>query len=199
MIPQAKPPAGYHFRDVQLEMSLKPFWDNTPETREAVCRELFLQWYPLCRYAESISIMLWIGDGSEILEYTGEMSREFEWGRYHGSANDIHARPLPDKGDTGHTAINGHVMGRDPDRRGVHVRSYLYRPEPATFTFEWLKELVETLKRVGAEVTGKKFLSVRPSTSARSLPSRASSTNGIVRFAVAVRFLVGNSSAATAR
>lgn len=158
MIPQARPPVGYHFRDVQLEMSLKPFWDNSPETREAVCRELFQQWQPLCRYADSISIMLWIGDGSEILEYQGRLDSEFEWARYHGSANDIHAAPLPEKGDRGHTAINGHVMGRDPERRGVHVRSYLYRPEPAAFTFRWLKELVETLRRVGAEVTGKKIL-----------------------------------------
>ena len=158
MIPQAIPPAGYRFRDVQLEMSLKPFWDNTPETREAVCRELFLQWMPLCRYSESISILLWIGDGSEILEYAGDADHEFEWGRYHGSANAIHADPVPDKGDPGHTAINGHVMGRDPDRRGVHVRSYLYRPEPARFTFRWLKDLVETLKRVGGEVTGKRIL-----------------------------------------
>lgn len=158
MIPQAIPPAGYHFRDVQLEMSLKPFWDNTPQTREAVCRELFLQWMPLCRFAESISILLWIGDGSEILEYAGDLDHEFEWGRYHGSANALHADPLPESGDAGHTAINGHVMGRDPDQRGVHVRSYLYRPEPARFSFRWLKELVETLKRVGGEVTGKRIL-----------------------------------------
>jgi hypothetical protein len=158
MIPQAIPPAGYHFRDVQLEMSLKPFWDNTPETREAVCRELFLQWLPLSRYADSISILLWIGDGSEILEYAADPDHEFEWGRYHGSANDIHAEPLPDNGEAGHTAINGHVMGRDPDRRGVHSRSYLYRPEPARFSFRWLKGLVETLKRVGKEVTGKRIL-----------------------------------------
>lgn len=157
-LPQALPPSGYHFRDVQLEMSLKPFWDNTAETREAVCRELFLQWMPLCRFAESISVMLWIGDGSEILEYSGEMDREFEWGRYHGSANAIHADPIQDQGDPGHVAINGHVMGRDPDRRGVHMRSYLYRPAPAKFDFHWLKGLVETLKRVGGEVTGKRIL-----------------------------------------
>lgn len=155
MIPQAIPPAGYRFRDVQLEMSLKPFWDASAETCEEVCRELFRQWSPLCRYAESVSVMLWIGDGSEILEYTGELDREFEWGRYHGSANAIHAEPLPEQNDAGHVAINGHVLGRDPERRGVHLRSYLYRPEPARFTFRWLRALVEILKRVGCEVIGR--------------------------------------------
>ena len=157
MIPQATPPAGYHFRDVQLEMSLKPFWDSSAETCEAVCRELFLQWLPLCRYADSVSLMLWTGDGSEILEYTGDLEFEFEWARYIGSANSIQAEPVADNGDPDHFAVNGHVLGRDPDRRGVHLRSYLYRPEPAKLTFRWLKALVETIKRVGREITGKKI------------------------------------------
>ena len=160
-IPHALVPPGYHFRDVQLEMSLKPFWDNTQETCEAVCRELFLQWLPLCRYADSISIMLWVGDGSEILEYEGNPDHVFEWGRYHGSANAIfgdHGKPAKDDGSPGHNAIGGNFPARDPERRGVHLRSYLYRPEPAQFTFHWLRGLVETLKRVGKEITGKTIL-----------------------------------------
>lgn len=158
MIPQATPPPGYRFRDVQLEMSLKPFWDASPATREAVCRELFEQWRPLCRRAETISVLLWIGDGSEILEYEGNPDHVFEWGRYHGSANAIHANPVPDDGHAGHTAINGHILGRDPERRGVHLRSYLYRAHPAEFTFRWLRELVVTLKAIGREMTGKPIL-----------------------------------------
>jgi len=157
IIPQAIPPAGYHFRDIQLEMSLKPFWDNSPETREAVCREIFLQWLPLCRYADSVSIMLWIGDGSEILEYQGDPSVEFEWGRYHGSANSIHVHsgpPPPDSGNPDHDSIGADARVRDPEKRGVHSRSYLYRPEPAKFSYAWLSELIKTLKRVGAEITG---------------------------------------------
>lgn len=158
MIPQSPTPAGYRFRDVQLEMSLKPFWDASGTTRDAVCRELFEQWRPLCRNAATISVLLWIGDGSEILEYEGSLDREFEWGRYHGSANAILADPAKDTGDPGHTAINGHVMGRDPEHRGVHLRPYLYRPEPARFTFRWLRELVIAIRRIGAEVTSKPIL-----------------------------------------
>ena len=157
-IPQAPVPAGYHFRDVQLEMSLKPFWDTTPETQAAVCREIFLQWLPLCRYTDSISIMLWIGDGSEILEYAGDLDAEFEWGRYLGSANMIHTTLFSDTGDPGHSGYSGWIQGRDPEQKGVHLRSYLYRDEPAKFTFRWLCELVKTLKRVGHEITGKVIL-----------------------------------------
>jgi len=157
MIPQSRPPAGYHFRDVQLELSLKPFWDASTETRDAVCRELFEQWRPLCRFAESVSIMLWIGDGSEILEYYGCLDQEFEWGRYLGSANAIFTEPAKDSKDSGHSAINGHFLDRDPEKRGVHLRSYLYRPEPACFTFHWLGDLVATLKRIGNEVLKKQI------------------------------------------
>lgn len=159
--PQALPPQGYHFRDVQLEMSLKPFWDNSPDTRETVCREAFAQWLPLCRYAESVSIMLWIGDGSEILEYTGDRRISFEWARYHGAANHIAWQSAPgkeDSGDPDHNAIGVDALARDSERRGVHSRSYLYRENPAVFTYDWLALLVETIRRVGAEITGKKIL-----------------------------------------
>lgn len=174
-LPQACVPPGYHFRDIQLEMSLKPFWDASPGTRDAVCREIFEQWRPLCRHSESISIMLWTGDGSEILEYQGDLDATLEWARYHGSANEVwmHAPPkemMPQKekkvdapkrkagSDHGGVNIGGETDDRDPERRGVHKRSYLYRPEPAVFTLRWLKELVQTLKRIGHEVTGKKIL-----------------------------------------
>ncbi|HSI86346.1 MAG: hypothetical protein ACAI35_13185 [Candidatus Methylacidiphilales bacterium] len=161
ILPQATPPSGYHFRDVQLELSLKPFWDNTPESRDAVCRELFEQWRPLVRYAGTVSVMLWIGDGSEILEYEGDMNTAFEWGRYHGCVNAIGHNAMlgaKDSGRADHDAIGLDSKLRDSEARGVHRRSYLYRPEPAVFTYTWLRDLVATLKATGAEVLGKPVL-----------------------------------------
>lgn len=158
---QALPPRGYHFRDVQLEMSLKPFWDNSPETMRAVCREVALQWLPLCRHAGTVSVQLWIGDGSEILEYAGDPDAEFEWARYHGAANPIawHGSPdARDSGDPDHDAIGAEARVRDPERRGVHQKSYLYRPEPAVFTYRWLSGLVRTLKEICGEILGRKIL-----------------------------------------
>jgi len=152
-------PDGYRWRDVQLEMSLKPFFDNTPETRAAVIREVFTQWYALIRHAESVSIMLWIAEGSEILEYNGQMDTEFEWAKYHGAPNRHRGFELAEtedgKKDPDHAGIAGNVFAYDPDRIGIHARSYLYREEPATFTFEWLKGLVADIKRIGGEMTGK--------------------------------------------
>ncbi len=159
-LPQAIPPRGYHFRDVQLEMSLKAFWDTSHETRDAVIREIFAQWQPLTRFAESISLMLWIGDGSEILEYTGDQRASFDWARYHGGANPIAwhvAGDRKDSGDPDHAAIAFEACLRDPEKRGVHSRSYLYRPEPAVFTYTWLAGLVAAIKRIGTELTGQRI------------------------------------------
>jgi hypothetical protein len=156
-LPQVSIPDGYRMRDVQLEMSLKPFYDTTPATREAVCREIFTQWSALCRHAESVSIMLWTGDGSEILEYDRDLHRPFEWGRYQGSANPhrvkINEKARKKEEDRGSLGL--HASDRDPDGIGLHRRSYLYRENPAAFTFTWLKELVADLKRIGHEITGK--------------------------------------------
>jgi len=156
---QVPVPSGYFLRDVQFEMSLKPFFDTSAETREAVCRELFTQWLALTRHAESISILLFIGDGSEMLEYDADWERSFEWGRYQGSAN-AHEWKLSrqakeankDEANTGVHAWDDHY---DPEKKGLHRRSYLYRLEPAELTFSWLKKLVADLKRIGRELTGK--------------------------------------------
>lgn len=37
--------------------------------------------------AETVSVLLWSGDGSELLDYSGNMDDEFEWGKYIGAAN----------------------------------------------------------------------------------------------------------------
>ena len=41
----------YRFGDVQLEMSLKPYFDTSEATARRVAAELFTQWLPLCRHA----------------------------------------------------------------------------------------------------------------------------------------------------
>jgi hypothetical protein len=153
-------PEGYRFHDIQLEISLKPFFDNSPETREQVCREIFTQWHALGRHAESISVMLWVAEGSEILEYDGNPDTAFEWARYHGAPN-AHCWELPEastKSNPDHVGMGVNTSNYDPDRVGLHARAYLYRDEPATFTYAWLRALVTDLKRIGSEITGKTIL-----------------------------------------
>lgn len=156
-IPQVPIPDGYGFRDIQLELSLKPFFDNTPETRELVIREVFTQWQALWRHADSVSLMLWIAEGSEILEYDGRLETAFEWARYHGAPNR-HRWEMPEqsrKGKPDHAGIGINTGPYDPEGKGIHARAYSYRPEQAVFTYGWLRDLVADIKRIGAEMTGK--------------------------------------------
>ena len=75
------------FNAITLEVSLKPFKQTDEAFIRETCREIFEQWKPLLKNREEISIMLWVGDGSEILEYDGDLSKTFEWAYFIGTAN----------------------------------------------------------------------------------------------------------------
>jgi hypothetical protein len=125
-------------RNVTLEMSLKPFREPSEESIETVCRELFRQWDALCRHADMVSVMLWAGDGTEILEYRGDMAERFEWAKWLGRPNR-REEPNPN----------------DPDGISPHSRPYLYMENPPELTYGWLKNLIAKIKQVGREITGK--------------------------------------------
>ncbi|HOP11700.1 MAG TPA: hypothetical protein PK629_09455 [Oscillospiraceae bacterium] len=127
---------------VTLEMSLKPFHSTDQNDVEVVCRELFEAWKPLTKHAQTVCVLLWTADGSEILDYDGREDAELEWCRYIGGANPL-------------LNLNKET---DPDGVGLHTRWYLYTKNPPTFTNGFLKRLITTLKRIGTEATGKPIL-----------------------------------------
>ncbi|MEG9430961.1 hypothetical protein [Terriglobus sp. ADX1] len=126
------------FDRVTLEMSLKPFRQTDQAYIEAVCQDLFHQWLPLIRRVESVAVLLWSADGSEILDYRGRSTDEFEWAKWIGIGNRPEAAP-----------------GDDPDRKGLHSIPHLYIDNPPVMTYGVLGRIVATLKRIGTAVTGK--------------------------------------------
>ena len=124
-------------RNVTLEVSLKPFNDPSEAAIRAVARRMFEQWKPLAVRAETVSVMLWAADGSEILDYRGNLDDPFEWAYWIGGANPRSPHP------------------NDPDAVGLHARCYLYTENPRRFTYGDLKQLNAILKEVGQEVTGR--------------------------------------------
>ena len=124
---------------VCLELSLKPFgYDKSPEGIEKVCREYFGKWSALFKYASGCSVLLWTSDGSEILEFTGNLDDSFEWCKYIGIGN--WDRSL--KGEEAKKATSLH-------RLPIH-----YMENPPDMTYRDLKNIIEGLKRVGKEMTG---------------------------------------------
>ena len=135
----------YNYRDgldtgrICLEMSLKPFIFLDDEYIESVCRRLFEDWKPLIKKASSVAVMLWTADGSEILEYDGDLSKEFNWCNLIGIGN-----PRKEPKDE----IEFHMP---------HVRSVPYNENKHSFTYGDLKRVITALKKVGKELTGKEI------------------------------------------
>jgi len=124
-------------RDVTLEMSLKPFKSLDAAYVAQVCEKIFMQWRGLAAEAETVSVMLWTADGSEILDYKGRMDDRIEWARYIGGANPPPAEP-----------------GKPP-RTDLHGANYLYMANPPEITYSTLKRIVAALKEAGSRVLDK--------------------------------------------
>lgn len=123
-------------KNITLEVSLKPFKKTDEQYVENVCRTIFNDWRPLVRDAKCISILMWVADGSEILDYKGNLDEEFEWAKWIGGANPWKEVP----------------HGDDPDKIGLHSARYLYLKNPPIITYGVLKRIVSTLKRIGKEI-----------------------------------------------
>ncbi|OGV49818.1 MAG: hypothetical protein A2017_01025 [Lentisphaerae bacterium GWF2_44_16] len=129
--------------NVTLEMSLKPFWNPERENCRKICMEMFRQWEPLCRHSDKVSVMLWIGDGSEILDYRGKPEDKYDWARYIGCINRE-----PDE----------ERLKLDPECRQLHTKGRLYRDDAPDFDYRFLKDLIKIIKETGKEYLKKEIL-----------------------------------------
>ena len=125
------------FHNITLEMSLKPFKKNDKAYIAAVAREVFTQWFALLRHTDTVSVMLWTGDGSEILDYKGSLTQPLEWAKYMGNPN------------------TDHEVGSGPAELSLHERAFLYMENPPDFSYGDLKFIIESLKEAGRSITGK--------------------------------------------
>lgn len=121
------------FKNVTLEISLKSFKQTNDEYIQNICRKVFEQWRPLIKNREIISIMMWTADGSELLDYTGDPDKEFEWCCYIGNAN------LP-------------LLEDFPLETSPHQRKQFYTENPPKMTYKILKRIVETFKIEGKKL-----------------------------------------------
>ena len=119
------------FQGVTLEMSLKPFKRTDEAYIRSVCAGVFAQWRALLKGRQTISVMLWASDGSEILDYAGREEDTFEWCRFIGTAN------LP-------------YLGEDePEETSLHQKKRDYRKDAPVMTYGILKTIVAMLKEEG--------------------------------------------------
>ena len=119
------------FENVTLELSLKPFQQTDDGYIRKVCTQIYDQWRPLLKGRRTVSILLWVGDGSELLDYAGSLRDTFEWARFVGTAN------LP------------YLEDGAPLETSLHKRKQDYIKDAPVMTYGILKTIVSTLKEEG--------------------------------------------------
>ena len=127
------------FRNLTLEISLKPFCDHSEAGIRAVAEKLFEQWRPLIKECETASLMFWTADGSELLDYRGRMDDTFEWCQYIGVAN---AMEKP------------HDIDLPEEQWPTHYQPVAYCANPPVFTYRDLKRVLDTMRQVYHEKFG---------------------------------------------
>lgn len=123
---------------VCLEMSLKPFKRIDDKYIEDVCTEIFYQYRDLLDKADACSVLLWVAEGSDILDYSGDLQQEIEWAKYMGNPNFVKEAEF------------------DEEEKGsaLHHRSRLYTKDPAVITYNTLKKIIKSIKTIGDQMTG---------------------------------------------
>lgn len=130
---------SFMMKSLTLEMSFKPFKKNEDEYIKAQIEKLFNDYKPLAEKYESVAVLFWLADGSEILDYKGNLDEKVEWAKYMGGAN----RPM--------------IMTEyDPNAEGLHSRCYDYIKNPPEFTYKDVKKIIGFVKEIGKKVYGGK-------------------------------------------
>lgn len=123
------------FRDIGLEVSLKAFDPFDDQTIVQTAKRIFTDWHPLVADAPSISVMLWVSDGSEILEYQGKDDATFEWCYWLGQASRSQEH------------ADWEIVRRDLSKGPMK-----YRENPPAVTYGILKKIVHALKDAGSVI-----------------------------------------------
>ena len=121
------------FENVTLELSLKPFKKTDDNSIKNICTQIFEQWHSLLKNRKTVSVMLWASDGSELLDYTGNMQNTFEWCRFVGTAN------LP------------YLEEGAPLETSLHSRKQDYIENAPVMTYDVLKKIITCIKETGKE------------------------------------------------
>ncbi len=119
------------FENITLEMSLKPFKQTDDAYIRRISEQVFEQWRPILKNRKSISVMLWVGDGSEILDYAGKTDDLFEWARFIGTANQPY------------------LQKNEPLETALYLKKQDYMPNAPIMTYDILKKIIACLKQEG--------------------------------------------------
>ncbi len=132
----------YHHRKLQrltLELGLKAFKKLDDKSIEETCHRVLDNWRALIEDAQSVDLLLWIGDGDEVFNWRGRMEDQITW-------NDT-------------IGFNCQKYGAYPHSR--HYQAWPPRPymqNPPKVTYNHIKTIIAALKSTCQAMYGKPLL-----------------------------------------
>jgi hypothetical protein len=129
------------FDRVVLEVSLKPWKQLQPEFVRATCTHLFENWRNLIERSDEVCILMWTNDGSDIYEWTGNLSDKVSPPYYVGFCNYEMEHAF------------------DPDNRHYRInRAKPYMDAPPVITYRDLRSIIRELRNTAMRMFGRKIL-----------------------------------------
>ena len=123
------------FRHGTLEFGPKVLFRKDDGFLDGFFAELFRSYRQLLKHCDAVSLLFWLGDGTEILQFSGDLAQPIAWARWQGFA---------------------HPVG-DPPREPV-----LYTDHPVALDYADVRRIVAAARRACADVLGKPLSFILP-------------------------------------
>ncbi len=130
-------PPSRRLRRLTLELSLKPFSDLTASGIASTCHLIWHHWRALIARADALAVLLWIGNGDEILTWSGCETDSLPYADSIGFSNLQY--PSANNPEIEHFSRNA--------ARPFHDK-------PLNISYADLRRINESLRKTAAETTG---------------------------------------------
>lgn len=123
---------------VILELGLKVFMSTDEAAIRERCRMVFGNWRRLIEDAEVVDVLMWIGDGDEVFNFSGRLDDTFRWNDTIGF-NNLKYKAYP---------------------KSRHYDTWYARPyiaNPVKFTYADLKRIIAALRDTARQMYGKEI------------------------------------------
>ncbi|MBR0056954.1 MAG: hypothetical protein IJP66_06445, partial [Kiritimatiellae bacterium] len=123
------------FRHGTLEFGPKDLFRKDEAFLDSFFAELFRSYRQLLKHCDAVSLLFWLGDGTEILQFSGDLAQPIAWARWQGFA---------------------HPVG-DPPREPV-----LYTDHPVELDYADVRRIIAAARRACEAVLGKPLSFILP-------------------------------------
>jgi hypothetical protein len=126
----------YHLANVSLEISAKPFLRIDDESILGLMEDVFRHWYSLLKHADTIALLWWLSDGTDILVYNRDIDTPIQWMKYLGFAHKTFDVPRE----------------KDPYGESIVGVPRIYHPGAPALTYGDVRRIVRLMKYAAKNV-----------------------------------------------